>query len=178
MEIIDSIGIRKGLYDFGADLIQAAEDLPEREWTQQGANLDRGYARERSILSISVKAMRVPLFQHWDASVSAAFNLGVVIFTDGAGLPLTGGSTGNTILRYRKGDSMGEHVDPGYKVSGLIFLNENFKGGDLIFPRQRLRIKPESGMGVFYPRGEDFPHYVEPVLEGTRYVVCAVFGEV
>lgn len=44
--------------------------------------------------------------------------------------------------------------------SVIIFLNEEFDGGELIYPDQGLTIKPKTGTMVIAPAGIEFPHYV------------------
>lgn len=53
-------------------------------------------------------------------------------------------------------------------ISSIIFLNDNFTGGDLIFPELKIRIRPEPGMLVCFPSNHSYMHAVEPVLSGER----------
>jgi hypothetical protein len=89
-------------------------------------------------------------------------------------------TSGYEMLRYRPGQGFGEHVDviqntvlAARRLSVVAFCNDDFKGGDLVFPRQGLRIRPEAGMLVLFPSGVAFPHEAEPVTRGTRYAIVA-----
>lgn len=86
---------------------------------------------------------------------------------------------GYHILRFRPGDSYGLHKDGSSKyarvVSGLIYLNEDYKGGELHFPKEDLKIKPKIGSVVIFPSNFLFLHKVMPVTEGERYSVVAFF---
>ena len=52
-------------------------------------------------------------------------------------------------------------------------MNNDFEGGDFIFPDHRIRIRPEPGMMVCFPSSHHYMHGVEPVTKGRRYsIVC------
>jgi predicted 2-oxoglutarate/Fe(II)-dependent dioxygenase YbiX len=53
----------------------------------------------------------------------------------------------------------------------LIYLNDDFEGGELVFPLQNITIKPEKGMMVIFPTSYMYPHAVSPVFSGKRYSV-------
>lgn len=54
-------------------------------------------------------------------------------------------------------------------LSTILFLNNDFTGGDLIFPDLKIRIRPEPGMLVCFPSNHNYIHGVEPVLSGERF---------
>lgn len=54
-------------------------------------------------------------------------------------------------------------------LSTVLFLNDDFEGGDFVFPDLRVRIRPEPGLLVAFPSSQFFAHKVEPVTSGTRY---------
>lgn len=64
------------------------------------------------------------------------------------------------------------HVDSDYEilqdgimgvrtVAVLCYLNEEFEGGELVFPDQDIKVKPETGMFAVFPTGYMYPHSVE-----------------
>lgn len=58
-------------------------------------------------------------------------------------------------------------------LSIVMFLNDDFDGGDFIFPELKVRVRPEPGMMVCFPSNHHYRHGVEPVTKGTRYsIVC------
>jgi len=58
-------------------------------------------------------------------------------------------------------------------ISTVLFLNDDFEGGEFIFPAYRIRIKPEPGLLVAFPSTHHYLHGVEPVISGERVVsVC------
>ena len=58
-------------------------------------------------------------------------------------------------------------------ISTILFLNDDFEGGEFIFPKYRIRIRPEPGLLVAFPSTHHYLHGVEPVTSGDRIVsVC------
>ena len=53
-------------------------------------------------------------------------------------------------------------------VSSLLYLNEDFDGGVLSFINQKIYLKPEPGMFVFFRGDKDLLHEVEVVTKGSR----------
>lgn len=56
-------------------------------------------------------------------------------------------------------------------LSIVYFLNDDFAGGELVFPAFDLRIAPEAGMLVCFPSDHHFVHGVDPVTHGHRYTI-------
>ena len=54
-------------------------------------------------------------------------------------------------------------------LSTVLFLNDDFEGGEFVFPDLRVRIRPEPGLLVAFPSSQFYLHGVEPVISGTRY---------
>ena len=91
--------------------------------------------------------------------------------------------SGYTLLRYQEGGFFKEHVDVtrdhpvlGHRrLSVVLFCNDDYEGGNLVFPRQGVTIEPETGLMVMFPSGFTHPHEVEPVASGTRYTIVSWF---
>jgi hypothetical protein len=61
-----------------------------------------------------------------------------------------------------------------FDFSNLTFvgcLNDGWEGGDLVFPRQNLRVKLKKGDIIIFPAGLTHPHYVDVVTSGHRIVI-------
>jgi len=56
-------------------------------------------------------------------------------------------------------------------LSIVLFLNDEFEGGDFIFPELKVRVRPEPGMMVCFPSNHHYLHGVEPVTKGKRYSI-------
>ena len=58
-------------------------------------------------------------------------------------------------------------------LSMVLYLNDDYEGGDFIFPDLKIRVRPEPGMLVCFPSNHHYKHGVEPVTRGKRYsIVC------
>lgn len=54
-------------------------------------------------------------------------------------------------------------------LSTVLFLNDDFEGGDFVFPDLKVRVRPEPGMLVCFPSTHQYLHGVEPITSGHRY---------
>lgn len=82
-----------------------------------------------------------------------------------------------TIQKYIPGTYMGPHVDSIDKtvdkfptVSIVVYLNDNYEGGNIVFPNQNLDIKPEAGSMIIFPSYEPYVHDPKPVISGYKYM--------
>ncbi len=78
------------------------------------------------------------------------------------------------IYRYDRGQRFAPHTDRPIEVDGLasrlsviVYLNEDFRGGVTRF--RRLRVPPRMGTAVLFRH--ELEHEATPVLSGTRYVL-------
>lgn len=80
---------------------------------------------------------------------------------------------GYRVLKYGRGAEYRAHHDHGpgnSRVLSLVaFLNDDFSGGELVFPKFDLTIKPEAGSCVLFPSNFPYTHIAEPagVDDGT-----------
>ncbi len=56
-------------------------------------------------------------------------------------------------------------------ISVVWYLNEDFDGGELVFPPFQLAIRPATGMVVTFPSTHEYAHTAKSVISGTRYAV-------
>lgn len=65
-----------------------------------------------------------------------------------------------------------QHTDPSIRYATIIYLNDNYNGGELFFTNQGLEIKPKPGSLVLFPGTDEFNHGVRHVEPGPiRYVL-------
>jgi len=50
-------------------------------------------------------------------------------------------------------------------------LNDDYEGGEIVFPRQNITYRINRGDVIVFPGGLTHPHYVEPVTKGLRDVI-------
>jgi len=84
---------------------------------------------------------------------------------------------GYSLLRYGPNNYYKEHTDyhnTAVRVlSGLLYLNDDFEGGEIDFRRQNYRIKPTAGTIIFFPSSWTHPHTAMPVTRGIRYNIVS-----
>ena len=76
------------------------------------------------------------------------------------------------LVRWDKGVGAGIHVDnhqyyEDLTYSAVIYMNDNFEGGEIIFPKLGIERKPKKGSAVIFP--SHLEHGVKPVVSGRRY---------
>lgn len=82
-----------------------------------------------------------------------------------------------SIRKYNTGADMGPHADsddPTDKehpyISGVMYLNDDYTGGELEFPNQKISIKPEAGSMVIFPSYRPYVHHPKPPITGNKYM--------
>ena len=80
---------------------------------------------------------------------------------------------GYSLLRYQGGQQYKAHYDGGTEIgrciSCLVYLNDNYVGGEIEFPNFNVKIKPEPGMLIIFPSNFAYRHIAHPVTEGVKY---------
>ena len=114
-------------------------------------------------------------------------------YTYGANLCVYGDTSESATLgslnRWDTGDSLKLHADsentsctavldnyighnlPPFLIlyAALIYLNDNYEGGELCFPLHNIEIKPKPGTLILFPGTCMYLHEVKEVLSGHRY---------
>lgn len=79
------------------------------------------------------------------------------------------------LLRYSVGERYDQHYDGGTEssrsISVLIYLNDDYDGGEIEFPYFNLKIKPKAGTLILFPSNYAYSHIAHPVISGTKYVI-------
>ena len=79
------------------------------------------------------------------------------------------------VMRYEKGSFFKNHKDDGpmydRTVSVIVYLNDDFVGGEIEFPGFNVLHKPKAGDVLFFPSSYAYNHNIKEVKEGTRYAV-------
>lgn len=84
------------------------------------------------------------------------------------------------ILKYFKNGFYKRHIDSGIHIprtlSFVYFINDNFKGGELIFelPNNEVnKFEVKKNKLIMFPSNFLYPHKVAPVEEGVKYSVVS-----
>lgn len=77
--------------------------------------------------------------------------------------------------KYDKNDYYDWHVDKTsdgeFVFSYLLYLNDDFEGGDTLFLDDRLRVRPKAGSMLCFPCTPQMTHKGSPVKKGTKRIV-------
>ncbi len=73
-----------------------------------------------------------------------------------------------------QGDWVANHT-PQRDVSAIYYLNDAFDGGEIVFDRAQLVVKPRRGLLLAFPSDADHVHEVLPVRSGVRYTMAIWF---
>lgn len=80
---------------------------------------------------------------------------------------------GVQILKYQPGEFYKEHIDHGPMTkrvhSCIMYLNQDYEGGETKFKRQSLTFKGEIGDIIFFPSCFTHPHEAMEVISGIKY---------
>ena len=172
------------LYVNGADLIETAEGLSA--WRGSAVSDTGGtYARSSRTsafmhLSGGVDASLSP-FQD---SVSRALHAAAACYAAAVDNLRLQSDLAVQILRYGPGQEFTLHADrePGSgrvygarQLSAILYLNDDYEGGELEFPRQGVAYNPRAGSAIVFPSGFTHPHSSRPVKTGVKYSAVTWF---
>ena len=77
------------------------------------------------------------------------------------------------ILKYNEGNFFIDHVDDSLfmarRVSVVYYFNDDYEGGEIVFPRFNVEIKPKANQLALFPANYMYNHNVNKVTKGTRY---------
>lgn len=66
-------------------------------------------------------------------------------------------------------DAGTENNFPWYDIGTVFYLNDDYVGGELFFPKQGLSFTPKARAAYFFPGDMNYIHGVNVVREGCRY---------
>jgi hypothetical protein len=80
-----------------------------------------------------------------------------------------------SISKYFAGKSMGSHVDNynndlNKTISVVLYLNDDYEGGELNFSEQGICIKPDAGSLVIFPSQKPYYHESKTIINGVKYM--------
>jgi predicted 2-oxoglutarate/Fe(II)-dependent dioxygenase YbiX len=78
------------------------------------------------------------------------------------------------LLKYDESGHLPAHQDQGVSsrvLSVLLYLNDDYEGGEIEFRHSNLKFKPEAGSVLFFPSNFLYVHEVYPVTKGPRYAL-------
>lgn len=76
------------------------------------------------------------------------------------------------LLKYTGGGFMPTHSDHSTStrtISTILYLNDDYNGGELYFPYPDILIKPSAGSLIIFPSNFIYAHEVKSIKSGIRY---------
>ena len=84
------------------------------------------------------------------------------------------------LVVWRVGNGQAPHADketpdgvpnmyPENDIASLIYINDNYEGGEIYFPNQNIAIKPKEGQAIFFPGDKEYLHGVTTITAGERF---------
>jgi len=82
-------------------------------------------------------------------------------------------------IKWEVGDKQGIRTDSGGDMydfrnfTCIYHLNDDYEGGELIFPKLDIGIKPTANTLIFFPINSDYEYGVTPITNGTRHTITS-----
>lgn len=175
--IVDyATGIRV-IDDFVDDTSELLDWLNQREWKPSTYNsltgtAESGEHRTSSTQYFEMLGWHNPLFVHeinrnvWAALDEYATDFEFVFYS----VEMV------SVQRYEPGQEFKVHADHSVNnpriCSALLYLNDDFTGGETYFPHLDYAIKPEKGRLAIFPANYVYAHCSRPVLSGVKYAAA------
>lgn len=71
-----------------------------------------------------------------------------------------------------------QHTDPSIRYATIIYINDDYKDGELFFKNLNLKLRPKPKSILIFPGNEKYEHGVEFVSDGPiRYVIVGFIKE-
>lgn len=119
---------------------------------------------EFMILKNAMDALQNEIELHFGRELEEGFP-GIRVWSPGEYQPL-----------HADGEDPEGHPNEAYIVDygSVIYLNDDYEGGEIYFPDQDIDFKPKAGTVVFFPSNNMFIHGVKEIISGFRYT-CPQF---
>ncbi len=155
-----------------ADLLHCSSTLTSWDTRAQGYWHSR-IAHANELEDNGMRDRLVAIRKRVRAAIVGAYRLTRPIFADTL-----------QIVRWPEGYEQQPHADsenPGgvehpyswRSYASLIYLNNDFEGGRIYFPNQRLAPAIKPGMLVFFPGTLEYLHGVSKIISGQRFTVAS-----
>lgn len=170
-------------FDSCAELVETAERLDLWSPAAVVGKNGTGYGESRGNEFMPLTPQFNAGLEPWEETVRGVFHAAAHVYLDAVDHLTLRSDLGYQVLRYRPGEGFREHIDvlPGpaaygqRQLTAILYLNDNFEGGELSLTQQRLLYNPRAGSLLMFPSGFCFPHSSLPVHHGTKYCVVTWF---
>jgi len=169
------------MFPFGEELIEFSKQRPDLFFQATVVNGNNAYqdTNFRSSQNMFIHSSRDPSLERFQNCIASFVANASQLYRQINKDCVLSHDTGYELLKYEAGQFFGPHVDIIYnsdkfnrrRLSMLIYLNNNYTGGELNFPRHGMMLKPDVGDILMFPSEFMYPHESLPILSGTKYAV-------
>lgn len=169
--------------DYVKDEVAAGRYTEHKTYAMDGsAKLDKSFRDSKTVLPLDDVTLVLEIFsrvqiyaqRHFDidpADAIAPASLELFAYPPGIGIKA---HVDDHVMSPISGKLIAE--DPQRGITTILYLNNDFEGGEIVFPKQGKVIKPEPGLFVIFPSNQHFPHEVRPITSGMRFSYQRMFS--
>lgn len=170
--------------DLCRQFVAAAEHVAAWRQGSQVSGSGQPYVGDgRTSRNVPVRAAEHPFWSRWEAMLGQAMWAAARLYSRWNRHCVPVRQDGWEVMRYEAGQKFDLHVDAiaGHgrwgdrQLSALLWLSDDFAGGETEFPRQGVSLKPKAGTVAMFPPFWTHPHAAAPVESGVKYVVVGWF---
>lgn len=117
--------------------------------------------KDRANLKLNNHKLLIKIHNRLSSYFDSSFKLQLIRFAHR--------TTKNTIWDLHSDDEGGSEI----KYGIIIYLNDNFIGGELNYVSLNFKYQPKAGDLVIHPADKEYLHFVEKVKDGDRYTLTS-----
>lgn len=140
----------------------------------QGRSVYWNQVKDAKVLSIMVQSHQ-RILRFLEMMITGEFGIEVPVYSEYLGF-----------ARWPVGYQLHPHADseepsgaphpfPHRDFAAMIYLNDDFEGGEIFFPNQELELRPVPGVMVTFPGTLRYLHGVRPITQGVRHTIASFF---
>ena len=162
--------------------IELVKNMPDEFWEK--ATIGAGHklvasARQCDILFLTSQAQENNILKTLDNFILNIFKRAMNSYQKENRVLITA-DEGFQILKYYEGGFYKAHVDAGEqflyrKVSGILYINDDYDGGELEFTKFNLKIKPKKNSILLFPSNYAYEHIAHTVTKGEKMCIVSWF---
>lgn len=156
--------------------------IPDNLWSKAKVGSSATYkptSRRCDLFHLTPKAQTCQELHHLDSIVFKLFRRAMDLYKTENRVTVHA-DEGFQILKYHEGDFCNTHVDgeenfSHRKVSGLFYLNDDYEGGEITFPKFNITIKPKKNSILLFPANYAYEHSASEVKKGKKICIVTWF---
>ena len=158
------------------------KNIPDESWEKAAIGANHRlvpFARQCDILFLTSKAGNDSLLKTLDSCILNIFKKAINSYQEENHVLITA-DEGFQILKYHEGGFYKVHIDGGEqflyrKVSGILYVNDDYDGGELEFTKFNLKIKPKKNSILLFPSNYAYEHIAHTVTKGKKICIVSWF---